>query len=386
MTLLTLIIILPAIAYALLMILYIRGWHLQKKHTAAKNFRGSTMVSIIIPARNEAGNIASLLQSILANTYPQSLLEIIVVDDFSTDDTAAIATAILSKVNGRIIALKDHLSEAEQINSYKKKALEMAIAASKGRLIVTTDADCIVPPDWLNSIVSVYEEQSAKFIAAPVIFTQNKYNPIASILFAFQSLDFMTMQGITAASARLQLGSMCNGANLAFDKGAFEAVNGYRDIDHIASGDDMLLMYKIQQKYPEGVHYLKSEAAIVSTAAQESWNRFFHQRIRWSSKADQYQEKKMTGILLAVYCFNLSFPVLGIAGFFDTFFWKLAAIIYITKIILEMIFLIPIAVFYRKQRELFWFPLLQPLHIAYIILAGFLGKFGSYQWKGRRVK
>lgn len=383
---LTIVVLLLSFAYVLLLLLYIAGWHLQQRQSVSEDEQGSTMVSVIIPARNEAEHIVPLLESILNNRYPAGLVEIIVVDDYSSDDTAALAAEILNNTNGRVLALKDYLPADERINSYKKKALEIAVSESKGQLIITTDADCIVPENWISSIVSVYERQEAKFIAAPVVFSQTPMHPVASVLLLFQSLDFMTMQGITAASARLGLGNMCNGANLAFDKKAFEAVNGYQGIDHIASGDDMLLMYKIQQRYPKGICYMKSKAAVVQTAAQESWKQFFNQRIRWSSKAGQYQEKKMTGILAVIYAFNLCFPVLTIAGFFDSFFWKLAGIVFLIKIVTELLLLIPVAFFFGKQRELWAFPLLQPLHILYIILAGFWGKFGSYQWKDRRVK
>jgi len=383
---LTIVVLLLSFAYVLLMLLYMAGWHLQQSQSVGKDEQSSTMVSIIIPARNEAEHIVPLLESILNNRYPAGLVEIIVVDDYSSDDTAALAAGILNNTHGRVLALKDYLPVNERINSYKKKALEIAVSESKGQLIITTDADCMVPENWISSIVSVYERQEAKFIAAPVVFSQIPMHPVAPVLLLFQSLDFMTMQGITAASARLGLGNMCNGANLAFDKKAFEVVNGYQGIDHIASGDDMLLMYKIQQRYPKGICYLKSKAAVVQTAAQESWKQFFNQRIRWSSKAGQYQEKKMTGILAVIYAFNLCFPVLMISGFFHSFFWKLLGIVFLIKIITELLLLIPVAFFFGKQRELWTFPLLQPLHILYIILAGFLGKFGSYQWKDRRVK
>jgi len=382
---LTTIVLLLCFTYVLLMLLYMVGWYLQQGQSRSATFQGSSFVSVIIPARNEAKHIVPLLQSILNNNYPSHLLEVIVVDDYSEDETAALAAGLLNNSQGKVLALKDYLPVDQRINSYKKKALEIAIAASKGQLIITTDADGIVPQNWIANIVAVYEREGAKFIAAPVALLSHSRHPIPPVLWLFQSLDFITMQGITAASARLGLGNMCNGANLAFDKAAFQEVNGYKGIDHIASGDDMLLMYKIQQRYPHGIHYLKSKAAVVQTAAQESWKQFFNQRIRWSSKADQYQEKKMTAILAAIYAFNLCFPVLMVSGFFDSLYWKLAGIVFCIKIIVELLLLIPVAFFFGKQKELWAFPFLQPLHILYILGAGFLGKFGSYQWKDRKV-
>ncbi len=370
--------------YALLLATYCYGWHKRKPESSVPgSFIPKTSVSVLIPARNEAAQIGYCLQSILTNDYPADLLEVIVIDDYSTDATTTIAEEFLKGGKGKVLRLQDYLSKNERLNAYKKKALEIAIDAASGDWIITTDADCTCPPGWLRELVYLKEHSNAQFIAAPVSFTpaMNKKN----ILYYFQSLDFMTMQGITAAAAALNLGNMCNGANLAFHQKAFHEVGGYKDIDHIASGDDMLLMHKIQQRYPDGIRYLKSRAAIVRTPAQPRWRDFLNQRIRWSSKADKYDDKKLIWILMAIYFFNLSFILLLITCFFDTTLWIGLLGLLTAKTGIELVFLIPVARFYRKEKELIYFPLLQPLHILYIIVAGFLGKFGRYQWKGRTV-
>lgn len=371
--------------YVVLMLMYSSGWHRQAIYNG-KNSTAPVSVTVIIPARNEAHNIGPCVQSILDNNFPPALLEIIVIDDFSTDNTAETAEALLTGNRGKVLRLKEYLSKDERLNSYKKKALEIAISEAKGQLIITTDADCMVPPGWLQQITGLQEQQNAVFIAAPVSFTPGNPKGKKDLLYYFQSLDFMTMQGITAASVNMNLGNMCNGANLAFSKAAFDQVGGYKGIDHIASGDDMLLMHKMQQQFRNGICYLKSKAAIVDTAAQPTWQDFLNQRIRWSSKADKYDDKKLTLILIFIYLFNVSFIALIIAGFFNSSYWLWMLGILFAKTGIELVFLVPVARFYGKLRELLYFPLLQPLHILYIITAGFLGKFGSYQWKGRKVK
>jgi cellulose synthase/poly-beta-1,6-N-acetylglucosamine synthase-like glycosyltransferase len=372
------------ISYAFLLMRYKRGWNRQGRQIALPAKEPSISVSVIIPARNEADNIATCIRSVLNNDYPATLLEIIVIDDFSEDDTAEIAGNLLQQGHGRVIRLKDHLSKDERLNSYKKKALKIAIGEAKGEWIITTDADCEVPVHWLQQLTGPMQSERIKFIAAPVSFTPALPRPDG--LYYFQSLDFMTMQGITAASIAMNLGNMCNGANLAFSKKAFDEVGGYKGIDHIASGDDMLLMHKIQLRFPDGIFYLKSKEAIVHTPAQPDWRSFLNQRIRWSSKADKYEDKKLTVILAFVYFFNVSFIPMFIAGFFNYFYWLWMFGILFAKVFIELIFLVPVAGFYGKKKELWWFPIFQPMHIGYIIMAGFLGKFGSYQWKGRTVK
>ena len=193
---------------------------------------------------------------------------------------------------------------------------------------------------------------------------------------------------------------MCNGANLAYTKKAFEAVGGFTGIDTIASGDDMLLMHKIYKLYPDKVMFLKSKEAIVQTAPVNSVKDFFNQRIRWASKAEKYDDKRIFAVLFLVYLFNVLLLVLPLISIFiNTSFrisihpftfvftvFELWLFLLIFKTIAELVFLIPVAKFFGKRRLLWLFPLMQPFHILYTIIAGWLGKFGSYSWKERKVK
>jgi cellulose synthase/poly-beta-1,6-N-acetylglucosamine synthase-like glycosyltransferase len=179
---------------------------------------------------------------------------------------------------------------------------------------------------------------------------------------------------------------MCNGANLAYERKAFYAVNGFMDIDHIASGDDMLLLYKMEKHFSGGIQYLKSRDVIISTRPVKTWAAFFNQRIRWASKADKYEDKRIFGVLLLVYFFNTSFVILMVAGCWSAHYWWIALSLLLAKTLVEFSFIISVASFFNKLHLLKYFIFLQPLHILYTIIAGWLGKFGSYEWKGRKVK
>ncbi len=192
---------------------------------------------------------------------------------------------------------------------------------------------------------------------------------------------------------------MCNGANLAYTKKAYEEVGGFAGIDHIASGDDMLLMHKIYKRYPEQVMFLKSKAAIVQTAPVKSVGEFFNQRIRWASKADKYDDKRIFVVLFLVYMLNLLLVAMPVITLFtNTTFtirvypfniivtvFELWIFLIIIKTITELMFLMPVAKFFGKGKLLWLFPLMQPFHIIYTVIAGWLGKFGSYNWKERKV-
>lgn len=364
--------------YSALILYYRKAWK-SIPHAEDSSVNGSTTISVIIPARNEEVNIKTCLDSILRGDYPSHLYEVIVIDDHSDDATADIIK-FYSGRNVHLINLKEEL-KGLQLNSYKKKAIEIAVQKALGRLIVTTDADCILPEKWLSTIASFYEKHNPAFIAAPVSYYREN-----SFLKIFQSLDFMTLQGITGAAVYNKFHNMCNGANLAYEKEAFYKVDGFKGIDALASGDDMLLMHKIYMQYPDRVMYLKSRDTIARTQPMNTWSKFFHQRIRWASKSDSYTDKKIIMVLMLVYLFNACLLVMGLAAFFSLaiFHWLLAILVF--KVIIELLFLYPVAEFFNKRKLLWYFALAQPLHIIYILIAGWLGKFGSYNWKGRKVK
>ncbi len=373
--------------YMLLILYYWKSW-VSIPEFKIKSQKLKVKITVIIPARNEEESIAACLDSICNQYYPKELFEVLVVDDHSTDNTATIVNRYADK-NVKLISLKDFVTA--ELNSYKKKAIEIAIAQSTSELIVCTDADCYATKNWLQTIASFYEQYDPAFIAAPVaIDCSNKFIEF------FQGLDFMTLQGITGASVYKKIHSMCNGANLAYTKKAFEEVGGFAGIDNIASGDDMLLMHKIYKLYPDKVMFLKSKEAIVQTAPVISLKDFFNQRIRWASKADKYDDKRIFAVLLLVYVVNVFLLVLPVIVVFNNAQYSMLNIqcsligvwllLLLLKTMVELFFLYPVAKFFDKQSMLWLFPLMQPFHILYTVIAGWLGKYGSYSWKERKVK
>lgn len=376
------------ILYVWLIFYYRKGWKSLVEFEVSQEVNESSLpfISVIIAARNEEKNIGACVRSILNQTYPSTKFELIITDDHSTDKTVEVIHSFKDE-RMRVLHLSD-FAEARELNSHKKKSIETALGFAKGELIVTTDADCITQKKWLETLANFYVKESPVFVAMPVKFE----NPKASDSFfkrvfkIFQFLDFMSLQGITAASVFKRNFAMCNGANLAYTKEAFFEVEGFKDIDQLASGDDMLLMQKIQKKYPNETVFLKSKEVIVSTKPAENLKEFFSQRIRWASKTNSYTNKKIILVLLLVYCLNAWLLLLGVFSFFNLNLFYLFIISLLLKTFVELLFLFPVARFFGNQKLLSWFLPSQPFHIIYTVIAGWLGKFGSYQWKGRKVK
>lgn len=360
------------LAYTIILLYYWYAWKSISEYVTDEK-QSPVSFSLVIPARNEEKNIGNLLESIIEQLYPESKREVIVVDDHSTDQTAEIASKF--SIVGVIP------SSAGSTSAYKKKAIETGIRAAKNDWILATDADCTAGNEWMKTISSFITDKNSVFVAAPVVIDCPN-----TLLGCFQAMDFLMLQGITGAVVSKRQMSMCNGANIAYQKKSFEEVNGFSGIDDIASGDDMLLMYKIQEKYPDRVHYLKSKKAIVSTAAAGTWKEFFSQRIRWASKARRYQDKRIFPVLALVYLFNLSFVFLTVAAFWNpSYWWWLLAGIFFKALVELPLFSSAVSFFNRKwMLRLFLF--FQPLHIIYTIISGTFSQFGKYEWKGRQVK
>jgi cellulose synthase/poly-beta-1,6-N-acetylglucosamine synthase-like glycosyltransferase len=371
--LLTIVTIAFLLLYAVLMFFYYTQWKKQATYNPA-GLQPSTFVSIIVAARNEEDTLPHLLLELQVQDYPAHLWEAIIVNDYSTDNTSSLES--LEGTNIRMI-----LPHVSSEHSSKKRAIESGVKEAKGELILITDADCRVGAQWVSSVADFYRQKNAAFIAAPVKFSHD-----GSLLQVFQALDFITLQGITAASVAANFHTMCNGANLAYTKKAFEAVNGFEGIDKVATGDDMLLMHKIWKKAPGKVFYLKANEAIVSTEPMKTWKDFFMQRKRWASKTLVYDDYRIILVLVFILLFNLLFLVLLVAALFDKFYWLHFFSLLVGKTIIEWPFVLSVARFYDEQKLMRYFFFIQPLHIFYTIFVGLLSQAGKYEWKGRRTK
>ena len=333
-------------------------------------------MTVVVPVRNEAENIGYLLDDLARQTY--ACFEVIVADDASTDDTLAILHERARRTPYALHILP--LTDAPTV-APKKRAISQSIARATGHLIVTTDGDCRVGPHWLATLATYYGQTHARLIAGPVTFTTN--NTLAG---ALQTVEFASLIGSGACTMALGRPTMANGANLCYEKQAFEQVNGFAGVDHLASGDDELLMHKIARQYPGGVRFLKSPAAIVRTAPHRSWRAFYYQRKRWAGKWRAYDHWLPTGLAVFVFLSNAAFLVAGLAGLLNFLNPNVALAVVGLKVVPEFLFLRQILFFLRsKKASVLFIPLTQLLYPFYVVFFGLVAQGKTYRWKGRRL-
>ena len=360
--------------YLLVLVYLIKGWA-SLKHPKTNGASLTTKVTILIAARDEAERIHYTIEDIIAQDYPRHLVEVIIVDDHSTDNTAQ----IISSYAAHGIKLMQ-LKEDKPLNSYKKKAIAEAIARSTGELMVATDADCRMGKSWLSTVVRYYETQNLVMISSPVTYFEEK-----TLFELLQTLEFSYLIGIGAAFIGNGRASTCNGANLAYRKDVFYEVGGFKGIDELASGDDELLLQKVAVKYPKRIGFLKNREAVVYTHAKHTLQEFLQQRRRWASKSTKYKDKWIVALAICIGLFNVSLLINAGLGFYDTFFLKLFLTQFLLKYLFEVVFLLPIMSFFGRVKLVGLLIILIPIHIIYFVYVGLIGNTRKYSWKGRVV-
>jgi cellulose synthase/poly-beta-1,6-N-acetylglucosamine synthase-like glycosyltransferase len=367
------------ISYAVFTLVLSLAWYSIRSFStqSEKLFKDNQLIiSVLIPIRNEADNILFLLNDLKTQSLDNQLFEIIVIDDHSDDLTCSIIENFINHNTLNIKLLK--LDDSKQ--GGKKSALAQGIASSSGELLVTTDGDCRVQTDWLALIAHFYTKFRPKLISLAVTFTNER-----NFFEQMQTVEFASLVASGAATLQLGFPTMCNGANLAYQKSAFYAVDGFAGSQQIASGDDEFLMHKIAQKFPQEIYFLKNPQTIVHTQAQKNWTNFYNQRKRWGSKWPHYQDIKIK--LLAMYIFLINFSVLlsvilGLSGFLDL---KLVLLGVGLKIIPEWLFLGSFLQYLNKIKFILLIPLVQIIYPFYVVLFGLASQSKQYFWKGRKV-
>lgn len=368
------ILILCAVVYVCLVLYMRKGWSRIPyfKSEAAVH----ETVSVLIAARNEEDNIARTIEGVLNQDFPKERLELIIVDDHSTDRTAE----IVRSYSERGVKLLQ-LSVGDKLNSYKKYAISKAIEMSSGTIIVTTDADCRMGTNWLKTIVQYFEANDSFLVSSPVMYSEEKTH-----FEELQTLEFMYLIGLGAAGIGNQSPTTCNGANLAYKKSVFFEMGGFTGIDNLASGDDELFLHKVAEKYADKIGFCKSKEAIVYTDAKPDLKSFISQRKRWASKSTKYKNKKVVALGVSIWVFNLALLV-SLFTFFlrmPELNWVLLTA-FVLKIIVEYYFMIPITTFMARRELLKYVPILSIVHSFYIVYIGIAGNSGKYDWKGRQV-
>jgi cellulose synthase/poly-beta-1,6-N-acetylglucosamine synthase-like glycosyltransferase len=309
-------------------------------------------LSVVVACRNEERNLPVLLRHLSEQDYNPDLFEVLIIDDNSVDNTSTIASGFKGIRN---LVVKQNSERG------KKSAVRLGVSLSKGSLIITTDADCRMGQDWLKTIASCFEEYKPEMIICPV-----ELEGSTGFFQKFQKLEFLSLQGITAGTALSQKPVMCNGANLAFTREAFDRCSGNLH-DELISGDDVFLLHAIKNDRNNKIMWLESTEVKVVTKTMESVFSFLKQRARWISKAGAYKDSftRILGIVTFVTIFLQLF--LLIAGIFNPVFLWVLLVAFVIKSVPDYLILRNTAIRYNAVSLMNVFIPAQVIYPIYVL-------------------
>ncbi|MCE1200501.1 MAG: glycosyltransferase [Bacteroidia bacterium] len=361
-----------AFCYLLLMLVYMAGWQRLLKVYSTQRAE-MPILSIVVAMRNEVANIEKLLQALARQSYPADNIQVVLVDDHSTDGSAAMAqrTAHLLELQNFTLILNDGIG--------KKQALSTALRHISGEWVIFTDADCEPHHQWAETMMSAAGQGRALMLLGPV-----RFSPAKGLLQTFQALEMNSLMAATAGSAGIGLPSMANGANMALHRRLLGVENDSALKPGFASGDDMFRLETILNHYgSKVVRMVMQEESMVSTAPAIGWNAFFTQRLRWVSKSGGYRRAETIVPALVVFAFNaLLTVVLLLSVFFPVLLLAYLAFI-VLKTLTDLPLVWPANRIAGQSRLLPWFPVFQLIYPPYVFFTALAGLLIPVRWKGR---
>ena len=360
-----------SLTYIIFVIRFYFGW---KRYKPVLNFE-KKRVSVVIVARNEAKNLPLLMTCLLSQDYPRELYEIVLGDDDSQDDTEKIMRGYIEA--GHNIKYIRSMGRADVV-SPKKVALSRAIEAAEGDIILTTDADCMVPTSWITSMVAHFSEDVS--MVAGYSRTLIPAWDQASVLQKYEHFDFALTYMVLGGGYTLGKSWACIGQNLAYRKSAWEAVGGFSRIMHLISGDDINLMQLMRQENHK-IIFNFAPASFTHTHPVKTWKQFVNQRSRWASNM-KYQlsfNPEFFFILFSMACLYWGGIILMFVNL------RLGLWVFAYRIVIELMM---VSYSHRhfgvKSRMLLFYPVWLVIQTFMLVFTMVLGQLGIFVWHGKR--
>ena len=346
---------------------HVRGWRKVKSESSIQ--MSGIKISVIIPFRNEAQNIANALEDLINQSYSTSDFDIILVNDHSIDNSADVVGTFVN-ANSNVVLLE------LQREKGKKSALALGIEQASGEFILTTDADVRLNSDWVASIASEISSSKTEMLVMPVQLDG------VGFFGKIQELEHLSLQGITGSGVALGKPVMASGANLAFKKQTFLDVGGYEGNQHLASGDDTFLLQKFHQRgHP--IRFASAELLWVKTEAERSFLGFVRQRMRWGKKASSYILLYPKILAILVFLVNLFLLVYPLLWWVHLNLFYAGLLCFGIKASIDFLFLLLVTSHFGKKELLPLFIIEELMYIPYAVIIPLLSFVVKEEWKDR---
>lgn len=365
--------------YGLIILFFTNGVLSLKNKKLSRLPIGQFKASVIIPVRNEQTHIVRILEEMYQQDYPFELMEVILTDDFSEDETIILASGYLRDHPDFPLKIVSSGKTNKEIAG-KKQAITRALDIANGEIVLCTDADTWHSTSWITTMVRGFYPVEIQMVLGPVVF-----NDGLNLLQKIQVVEFLGVMGTTAGSAEKGCPVMCNGANLGYRRSVFAEVGGYTGNLKYSSGDDQFLMSLVKKRFgKESVCFLYDTLAIVRTEAESTISGFLNQRIRWISKSPGYRDLAII-VVGAVTWLTVSLLFAGmITGIFIPIVFLINVFFLIMKMAVDYPMVRIMIRFTGKCDHQLYYVLAQFFQLLYVPLVSLIGLFVPYRWKGRK--
>ena len=351
------------IIYAFYILFIISGLF---RHNTIKPFSEEELpsASIIIAARNEEKNLPKLIKNLCRQDYPLEKLEIIIVNDRSTDRTSE----ILKETNKKYKFIKSiNINNTSSEMTPKKNALNKGILKSRGKIIVSTDADCRVGKSWVMSMVNSTLKSNGISIGFSKVSASSFFEK-------YQLIDFLGIIISNAGASGWGHFWSGTGQNLAYFREDYDNINGFEPVRNDVSGDDMYLVQSIS-KIKTGFINI-DPLSFVETKPMKTLKSFINQRIRWASNSRKNFKNN-----IFFFTFLTSALLSNIFIIYSFVIGSNWALLFLIKYFLEGVVLFLGGKLFNTNINVFIYTLwsiFQPLYIPFVAIMGLRNK---YNWK-----
>jgi biofilm PGA synthesis N-glycosyltransferase PgaC len=327
-------------------------------------------VSLVIPFRNEENNLSALLNDIHQFDYPVELVECIFVNDHSDDNSVSVIENAKLKFPFKII---------QSSSNGKKAAITNGVESAKNTWIVTTDADTRWDAHALRMLMSHPKLNEADMICGVVELKGSEDN----LLNVLQIQEYAILQAAGVSSLFRHEPLLNSGANLAFRKYAFTEVEGYKNHQHIASGDDVFLMLTFANKWNDSV--VSNPKSKVTSATVSSWSAYFQQRSRWGMKARHYKDKHLIQLGFLFLLSNLAMVATIAAAFVSVYYLLIFLIAVLFRFSAEHSLIKRYYAYYNSTLSSMQVLMLSVFYPIVFLMTLFTGWIAPGSWKGRKL-
>lgn len=326
-------------------------------------------VSVIVAARNEERFIAECIRSLARLDYPKDRLEIIIVNDRSTDRTGEIIAGEISAYPFMRVVT----TSAEQGNLRgKTNAVARGVDCSTGEILLFTDADCTVQAGWVRATVDAFDNSTGIVGGFTVLKAGRAFE-------GMQALDWFILFGVSSAAAGWGIPLTAIGNNLAVRRRAYDETGGYEKIPFSVT-EDYSLVQAILQRTRYSIRFPLNRSALVESHPCENWEHLFRQKQRWGVGG---LDMVFRGFALMSVGWIVKALIIVSVFFVPSQLWISCAAV---KILSDIIFLEKIATRFEKWSYFRYLPVFELYYTLYVVFIPFLASFSrKVVWKERSL-